>query len=74
MGEYRIGMTRLERILHKTGKAVKPGKHLNRKRTLADVWGVRVERPKPVVAAPAPKRRPLPYAGYDETESNWRRG
>lgn len=38
-------------------------KHLNLKRTLADVWGC-----KPVPVAPPPEPRRPRYAGYDPTE------
>lgn len=55
----------------------KPGWHLNRTRTLADVWGI---KPEPVVVKPEPepkpKREPKPkprlkFAGYQPWEPRW---
>ena len=59
-------------------KVREPGWHLNRTRSLAEVWGI---KPKPVAVVepkpePKPKRSPKPkprmkFAGYQPWEPRW---
>lgn len=82
MRQYRIGMTDIERLHHRPGRGVRPGEHLNRTVTLADVWGVSLgsnqptspgyRKPTPAVAPKPVAPKPKPYAGYDRTERTWR--